>query len=370
MKILWIVDDYSGGAGNAAQLLTRELSKRGYDVTLLLTSKHTTPKYDLHNVSEMCFDLDRNRSEGFPRWFKRVKKELGEYITRSNYDVVVSFLDVINTTVAFAMMHTKQPLIVCERSNPLEIFPRFPWNIMRYPAYARANCVSVQFESFTKMSHGVFKNKTVVFPNPIVKPDVQHYCTDEKKKTFRLISAARLEPVKQFPLMIDIFSELHKKRSETELTILGDGTQHAALQEKISRLGLNDCVHLPGSKKHVNEILVEYDAYLMTSKQEGFPNSLCEAMAVGLPCVAFECHTGLRELIHNGQNGFLVSPGENEVMVDRIEQLIDNEQLRKSMGDCALKISDEFSMDKVITIWENEFDRLMAQKHASESGKA
>lgn len=359
MKILWLVDDYSGGAGNVAQLLTRELAKRGHNVTLLLTNCHTEPKYDMASVNCAQYTMNRKKTDNFLTWFRSIANRLRNYIAENDYDVVVSFLDVINIVTAFSLMNCKMPLIVCERSNPLIIKPKFPWNVLRYPAYQRANRVSVQFHAFSKLCHGAFKNKAFVTPNPIINPNMVPCAPYESgSRCVRIVTAARLEPVKQFPLLIEMFYELHAKISNIDLTILGDGTQREALQDMIDAKHLNSCIHMPGSTKEVIGKLVGYDIYVMTSQQEGFPNSLCEAMSVGLPCVAFECHQGLRDLIDDGINGFLVPQNDVIVMQTKLEALISDESLRKKIGNNAVKIVDKYSMDNIVTLWENELSTL------------
>lgn len=370
MKILWLVDDYSGGAGNVAQLLTRELAKRGHDVTLLLTNCHTEPKYDMTSVTCTQYTMNRKKTDNFLMWFRSITNELKNYIVENNYDAVVSFLDVISIMTAFSLMNTKIPLIVCERSNPLVMKPKFPWNVLRYPAYQRANKVSIQFNAFSELCHGAFRNKAFVTPNPISNPNTLSHAPHESgSRRIRIVTAARLEPVKQFPLLIEMFSELHANIPDIDLTILGDGTQRKALQDMIDAKQLNSCIHMPGSIKEILGKLTEYDIYVMTSQQEGFPNALCEAMSVGLPCVAFECHQGLRDLIDDGVNGFLVPQNDTITMQSKLEGLISDESLRRKIGNNAVKIVDKYSMDNIVSLWENELSMLSSSLAAKRHKK-
>ncbi len=94
------------------------------------------------------------------------------------------------------------------------------------------------------------------------------------------------------------------------MKILGDGKEKDSLIKKVNDLGIQELSFFTGSTREIYAELCSSDAYLMTSRYEGFPNALVEAMSVGLPAVAFRCHNGLDEIIENGKNSFLISEGD------------------------------------------------------------
>src|SRR3546814_5597401 len=96
----------------------------------------------------------------------------------------------------------------------------------------------------------------------------------------------RFNPIKQFDLLIDVFAGLASAHPDWDLVIWGDGAQREALCAQVERLGLEGRVSLPGRTEHPWPEMLRADAFMLSSRVEGFPNAMLEAMALGLPCVA------------------------------------------------------------------------------------
>ena len=131
---------------------------------------------------------------------------------------------------------------------------------------------------------------------------------------------------------------------DVKLEIIGDGPDRQGLDYTIKRLGLQDRVTLAGRMKH--DAIIKYlqasDIYISTSSAEGLSNAVLEAVASGLPVVAFDCE-GMNELIENGYNGFILPFGNLETMCENIRLLNADRQLMLSMGQNGSKLaSDRF----------------------------
>lgn len=358
MRILFIVDDYSGGAGNVVKLLANQLINRNNQVYVMLLNHHTNN----NNLSKLVNVVEKNLTENKAKnkicWIFSTVSEIKREINLLKPQVVISFLTNNNILTAFAMMFMKTPLIVSERSNPMVIRPSLIWRILRIPAYSRANVVIVQCSNFVNFNK-IFLKKTKVVPNPIIRPEIS--VNNNKKDIHRIISVGRLAKVKQHDAMIKAFKRINDKVSNSELYIYGEGSERDNLEKLISDLDLESKVFLPGKTNEVYEKLRDSDVYLMTSLQEGFPNALGEAMAVGLPVVAFECHEGLRDIVSSGENGYLVQPGDIVEMADRAILLLENEEVKKQISKEAIKIVEKFSIEKIIDIWNEIIDRNMGE---------
>jgi len=351
MKILFIVDDFGGGAGNVIQILANEFVRRGYDVKVLLLNYHTENNRLNEKVSVIRHTISSKNVKNKLIWLKNTTKELRQIIIKSNPDVVISFLDNNNTLTGLSLMFDKIPLIVSERSNPIVIKPKGFWRILRIPAYLRADAVTVQCSNFVRFNR-LFSRKTLVTPNPIVKPTLEKVMPQVNSDEVRLISCGRLAPIKRFDLMIRAFYKINKNFPNTKLYIYGEGSERGVLEKLIQDLSLNDKVILAGRTDDIYSVLNNSDIYVMTSEQEGFPNALSEAMAVGLSSVAFECHEGLRDLIDDGKNGFLVPPGDIGLMAERVCYLIENINLRNTFSVKSKEVSRKFSVGSVCDLWE------------------
>lgn len=356
MNITIVVDDFHGGAGNIAQLLAMELSKQ-HKVNLILTNKHSEPRYGLdkiHLYDDKMSISGKNKIGGLIRCIKRMKKRILSIHT----DLVISFLDNNNTISCFSLWNEKKiPIIVSERSNPLVVYPKFPWDYFRRIAYRRANVVTVQFDVFKEFDKKRFFGKCEVTSNIVEKPT--RIKADWSSNKVRFVTFGRLASVKRMDLMIELFAKAARQDDSIELHIWGEGPEKEHLNRLIEKETMKDRIILKGYSNEVHETLLNYDAYLMTSYQEGFPNSLCEAMAVGLPSVSFMCHTGIRELTEDNKAGFAIPDNQKEEFVEKVLLLATNEKLREQMGKNAQKIVVRYEKSRIMDQWKKCIERAM-----------
>ena len=178
----------------------------------------------------------------------------------------------------------------------------------------------------------------------------------------QVIAVGRYDYQKGFDRLIDAWRLVHNCFSDWKLKIIGDGELLNELETLINKYNLGDAIEL---KKSVSEILPEYlDASLlaMSSRYEGLPMVLLEAMSVGLPMVAFECKCGPKDLITDGEDGFLVPEGDIPMLATKIMQLIEDPNLRKRMGQAAKIKSEHFAVSVIMEKWMNLFDNLLSEK--------
>jgi glycosyltransferase involved in cell wall biosynthesis len=162
----------------------------------------------------------------------------------------------------------------------------------------------------------------------------------------------RLERQKGFDLLIRAFASIARERPDWDATILGDGPERDALAAEIARWGLTRRIFLPGREPDAMGVLRRAELFVLSSRYEGFPNALCEAMACGLPVVAFDCPSGPVEIVRDGVDGLLV-PAENvEALATAMSQLAGDPERRRAMGARATEISGRFSVESVAEKWE------------------
>jgi glycosyltransferase involved in cell wall biosynthesis len=162
--------------------------------------------------------------------------------------------------------------------------------------------------------------------------------------------------------LIEVWSMLHRIRPEWTLDIIGNGEWANRLQRQIESFGLNRCICLKSSANHIEEEYMQASLLVMSSRYEGLPMVLLEAQSFGLPIVSFACKCGPRDIITDGEDGFLVPEGELATMADRILTLMDNEVLRKRMGQAAQINCRRFSESVVMEKWERLFLQLVNRK--------
>lgn len=168
-----------------------------------------------------------------------------------------------------------------------------------------------------------------------------------RDNVFNMVSIGRLDKNKNHQFLIDVVLELKKREIPVHLTILGEGDERISLQEKIVQLNLSDQLSLVGLQEKVEMYLWNADLYLHSAIYEGFGLSIIEAMACGLPVVCTDGR-GNRDLIQEGENGFMVGERDPTLLADKIELLLKNDILRQEMGEKARKFAQGFGMEKYV----------------------
>ena len=164
---------------------------------------------------------------------------------------------------------------------------------------------------------------------------------------FNMVSIGRLDKNKNHQFLIDVVLELKNRKIPVHLTIVGEGDERISLQEKIVQLNLSDQLSLVGLQEKVEMYLWNADLYIHSAITEGFGLTIIEAMACGLPVVCTD-GKGNRELIQEGENGFMVGERDPKLLADKIELLLKNDNLRLEMGAKARKFAQGFGMEKYV----------------------
>lgn len=195
------------------------------------------------------------------------------------------------------------------------------------------------------------KISIAVIPN-MIENNEKYISNCESKK---IISVGRLEEVKDFSLLIDIFYKIvnEHKNDDWKLEIVGSGSLKEELENKIEKLGLKGKVELTGNVPTdvVYKKLSKSSIFVLTSKSESFSLVLCEAMNAGLPVLSFDIDAGPREIIDDGKNGYLIEDRNVDEMVDKILSLTDNSILRKEIGNNAKQSVNRYYSTNIVKKW-------------------
>lgn len=274
-------------------------------------------------------------------------------------DVVLSFVDEVNVRVLMSMTGTGIPVIVSEHTYPPNhsINPLYAW--LRKKLYPKASAVVVLTKKSLEWTNGwVSPDKAHVIPNFVEKPHIPEDTvipfTFPQGKV--LVAAGRLSHEKGYDMLIESFSKISKSKYEDwTLLILGSGPEEISLRSIIKAKNLETRVLLPGTVPNISAVLTKCHLFALSSRYEGFPTGLCDAMACGLPCVCFDCDTGPGDIITDGVDGILVPPGNVEKMANVLKSLMDDEKKRTLLGTAAKNIVNHFSTDIIMRKWEELF---------------
>lgn len=173
----------------------------------------------------------------------------------------------------------------------------------------------------------------------------------------RVIFVGRLEQEKGIDRLIDVWEQVNKKHPEWMLDIYGAGTLKEIILQDIEKRGLNN-IHIYQPILNIEKEYLQSSILLLTSRFEGFGLVLIEAMICGIPCIAYDCPFGPRNIINNGVNGFLIKDGDSKSMTEQLSLLMENEDLRKEMGKQAAVTAQEYAPDNVMQQWDELFKSL------------
>ncbi|MVW77971.1 glycosyltransferase family 4 protein [Bordetella sp. 02P26C-1] len=370
MKILLLVSSmHAGGAERVAATLVNAWTERGDTVTLVPTySSKGTCFYPVSDAVNLIWLADRaGTRQGGPLAAWTRLRALRQLIIEQKPDVVVSFLTNVNVAAILAtkvLGKLDVPLIVCERTNPVaETTTGRVWSQARRFLYPKADMVTVQADDtvgpFSRQVPGM--RRLEVIPNPLPPALLDAPLVDAQAETprKRLLAMGRLVPAKQFDLLIDVFAQLATAYPDWDLWIWGEGPDRDSLRARVESAGLVDRIQLPGRTDAPWEALSGGHAFVLSSAVEGFPNVLLESMALGLPCVAFDCPSGPREMTRDGQDAILVPAGDRDKLRDGMRRVMADATLRHSLGlRAAQSVRDRYALPAVLAQWDRLFETV------------
>ena len=177
-----------------------------------------------------------------------------------------------------------------------------------------------------------------------------------------IMAAGGLTRRKGFDRLLRAWALLAPDHPDWSVEIFGDGVEHDALDARVHRLGLRRSVRLRGHSPNLMDELTRASLFAMTSRREGFPMVLLEAMSVGLPVVAYDCPTGPRDIVSDGVDGYVVPDGRTRLMAEALGRLLDDDDRRRRFGDGALEKAKRYKLEAIAGRWEELFGELAAAR--------
>lgn len=332
-------------------------------------SKQHSDFYELHpRVKRISLDLaseSRNILDGLWQNIRRVVA-LRRLLRGIQPEIALGMMTTANIMLALAAwglpnVHT----IGSEHIHPTQYPLSYTWKFLRSKAYGLLNAVT----ALTSEGENWLKNNTnaksvLLIPNAVTWPLPEHeprispraLCQPNKQI---LLAVGRLDEQKGFDWLVEVFSNLAHKHSNWDLIILGEGSLRTILEKQVRESGLEKRIFLPGRVGNLSEWYESADLFVMSSRYEGFGNTLVEAMAYGLPAVSFDCDAGPRDIINHGLNGLLVPPCDLVALTSTLDNIMRDDALRLRLAERTADVREQFSMKGIASLWEQLFDKLL-----------
>ncbi|WP_090934039.1 glycosyltransferase family 4 protein [Nonomuraea jiangxiensis] len=223
--------------------------------------------------------------------------------------------------------------------------------------YGRFDVVTVLTETSRKEYHALLACTPIVrIPNAVPMTDSRY----SQHTNPLVIAAGRLVPEKGFDMLIDAFAATAEEFPEWRLRIFGTGASQDHLQQRIDRHGLNGRMCLMGGTDRIHDELARASIYALSSRVEGLPMAMIEAMGHGLALAAFNCPTGPKDVLTPGKNGLLVPPHDVGALADALRRLMSDRKLRIELGAAALATARHYTPEVVMPLWEDLFAALLS----------
>lgn len=266
-------------------------------------------------------------------------------------DVIVAFVDSTNLFMLLATRGLGIPVVVSERVDPREHSVAPYQRLLRRVLYRRASALVVQTERVAEWARSVVRPSRVrVIANPVPLPTA----VAKPRHPPTIVASGRLVEQKGFDLLIDALAMLGPGAlGDWQVEILGEGECREALQQRLSASGLEAHVTLVGQVGDVDAHLERASIFVLSSRFEGFPNALSEAMAWGVPSVSFDCPTGPRELLVDGITGRLVPPEDVAALSRAIGDLMRAPAERARLGAASRRSLDRYAPALIADAWDD-----------------
>lgn len=308
---------------------------------------------------EIFYELPENITIHQPDWpFDNSKRTwhsirtllfLRRRIKKISPDALLSFGEYWNSFVLIALFGLKLPVYISDRCSPAKNLGK-THEFLRQTFYPRAAGIVAQ----TSQAESVYQEKRLnqnirVIGNPVSEISKNTTLANSDKKEKIVLTVGRLIDTKHHERLIDIFQEANP--GGWKLIIVGgnaikqDG--RGRLTKKIRGSGMEQYVKLTGTVGNVEHFYLTSDIFAFTSSSEGFPNVIGEAMSAGLPVIAYDCVAGPDDMIKDGKNGYLIDLFDDQMFVNRLNELMTDEELRKKMGAQSKELIKKFNKNAI-----------------------
>ncbi len=276
---------------------------------------------------------------------------------------VCPFADGMHLVWAVTLLGTGIPYVYSERTSPQAIEECF-WNRKgRLAAMSGADVIHVLQPSFQESIPDYLRSRVRVVPNSVRIPEHGAEPRGRAGQTKVLLWLGRLhDSLKQCRLAMSAFARIAGSCPGWEMHVVGDGQDRSVIEAHRQALGLGDRIRLAGNADDVGPWLTGAHAYCFSSRLEGMPNALMEAMAAGLPSVAFAACPGVPDLVRHEENGLLVQDMSESALAEGLQRIMLDDDLRERLGRNARESMKSFSAARCADAWEELLQEAAASK--------
>ncbi|MCI8966628.1 MAG: glycosyltransferase family 4 protein [Lachnospiraceae bacterium] len=356
--VLFISSLQKGGSERVMVNLAEYFHRKRYDV-ILVTQYRLEEEYPISpEIRRVYSEPDESALQGGRiRNFCVRFGALREIWSAYKPDVILSFLGKNNLMAVATAAFLPSKVAVSVRGEPtMEYEGRLMQMIARF-VFRFADGVVLQTEGARAFFPKAVQKKSVILSNPLNEQFLNKRICEEREDL--IVAAGRLDENKNHAMLIHAFAKIAEEYPAVKLVIYGEGTLRTVLEALVEEKGLGGRISLPGSVSDVADHICKARIFTLTSNTEGMPNSIMEAMALGIPVIATDCPCGgPSALIEDGVNGLLVPVGDAFALADAFRRIFEDREFELRLRENARGITQKLSPDRVDGEWEAYLNTL------------
>ena len=360
MKILFYIHGITGGGGERVlSILANEFASQGEDVSIATDIKtlfayEINEKVKLYDLYKEC-RVNKNRFSRIHNSIQ-IRKNTRRIAKQEKPDVIVAFMSALGCSVIASTLGLGIPVVVSEHTNVSRNLGKL-LDIKRRILYPLANAITILTRYDMKLWKNKFEN-VVYMPNPVSLKEANDDLN--KEKTVLAVGRVNQWKIKGFDNLLKCWAKLCQLYPDWKLKIAGDADENALKQLKALAHELGCCNYeFLGFRHDVYELMKHSEVFCLSSRTEGLPMALIEAMNAGCCCVSFDVVTGPRDIIQHGKSGLIAKNQDNKNLTECLEKIMSNDELRKNLSLCAPLSIMKYSTERIINRWYVLFNKIM-----------
>lgn len=351
-KIALFISSLQKGGSERVMVNLAEYLHRNNCEVILVTQYKQDVEYEINqNIKRVYSEPDSSKLQGgrihnFVVRFRTLRDIWKEY----KPDLVLSFLGKNNLMAIATTSFLPVKVVASVRGEPTMEYDSTLMRTLAKFVFRFADGVILQTEQAKRFFPQAVRKKSVIMSNPLNPEFLNRRYMGDKEDV--IVAVGRLDENKNQAMLIHAFSRIAAEFPKVNLVIYGDGNYRQKLEELIVEKGLSDRITLAGVITDVVGHIQKARIYALTSNTEGMPNSLMEAMALGLAVVSTDCPCGgPATLIEDGKNGILVPVGNAYALADAFRRILTDQEFEKNLGDNAYDITRKLNPERVNREW-------------------
>jgi glycosyltransferase involved in cell wall biosynthesis len=344
LRIHFISGSLNGGGAERVLVLLADQLVKSHDVTIITFGEPEAYNYDTR-IQRIRLHKGKIKNQTIRRVVSLFKLYQNK---KSRPDIAISFLPPVSFVGILVARLFKIKIIACEHINHLiKGSARDQFTRKFLYRYADHLTVLTEFDIDYYRRHGA---NVTVMPNPVTFKILDK----EPIRESRIIAVGNLDRYhhKGFDNLISIAVPVLKEKLSWQLYIIGNGDNGMSmLKDLVRKQGLENQIIFTGFRNDINEIMQRSEIYILSSRFEGLPMVLLEALSQGMACISYDCKTGPSDIIVNGENGILIEDQNVQAMQAGLLNLMENVEFRKTLQKKSPQSLERFSTQTIIKKW-------------------